>query len=247
MSEYDQHGTFDRRVMRLWAGQGYEVTVREDGLLAIRGEETRLLETFPDGELTSDDIETAVSRLIESTELTHVMLVVGGDVPDDLREEVDEWDVTVVDGTELRGMARSGDDTVVLGADDSLDPSPSDDQASATRPEPGTGSGNSHTGTERSTDWAVESSAPEPTAAAEAGSNPTTVRMVPRAIGASEEPVPGGGEPSGASEERVASTLQRYERRTVAREAGALVLEVVLVALLAGTLGYLAVQLAALV
>ena len=247
MSEYDHHGTFDRRVMRLWAGQGYEVTPHEDGLMATRGEERRLLETFPDGELTSDDIEAAVSRLIESTELTHVTLIVGGDVPDDLREAVDEWDVTVVDGTELRGMARSGDDTVVLGADDSPDAFPGDDRGSATHTEPGTGSGDSHAGAERSTSGVVESPASEPTAAAEAGSDPTTVRMVPRAVGASEEPVLEAGEPSGASEERVASTLQRYERRTVAREAGALALEVVLVALLAGTLGYLAVQLAALV
>jgi len=174
---------FDRRVREHWEQQGYDVVPGDGGLVATRDSEMRLLETYPDGGVTEADIDDAVSRLIESTEMTNITLVVGGEVPSSLREAAEQWDVTLVGESELRGAAAPAEDTP-----------------------PG----------ERGTP--ADSEVPPGTD--------------PGAVASSED----GTERAEVAVDAVG------ERRTLARETGAFVLEAVLVLLLAGVLGVFLLQ-----
>jgi len=66
-------------------------------------------------------------------------------------------------------------------------------------------------------------------------------------VASEDPPAPPADAVEGADDARVASTVQRRERWLLGREFGALLLEMLLVVLLVVTLGYLLVQVAALV
>jgi hypothetical protein len=179
MSRNSQLDSFDRRVRDAWEQRGYDVVPEAQGLVATRDDEMRLLETFPGGDVTAADVDDAVARLIESTELSHITLVVGGEVPPALREQTEQWDVTLVSESELRGSTEPGDER--------------------------------------------------------AGDGPTE-------DGPETETTPDSAPPGGVPDPAADGIEDGGERPAFRWEVGALALEVLLVLLLAGTLGYLLVQ-----
>lgn len=108
MTGEHQLDTFERHVRDHWEQEGYDVLPGDGGLVASRDGEMRLLETYPAGDVTEADIDDAVSRLIESTEITNITLVVGGEVPPSLYQETEQWDVTLVEESDLHGATNSG-------------------------------------------------------------------------------------------------------------------------------------------
>jgi phosphohistidine swiveling domain-containing protein len=186
------------------------------------------LETFPEGSVTAADVDDAVARLISSADANHVTLVVGGEVPSHLREETDEWSVSIVGEMGLRDMAEHQDIDAILGSGVS---SPS---ATADAAEPD----NQFTDTPST----LEVETPDETATHPPEQAARELDDVFVAEGdADPDPV------EGASDDQVEETVEQHEQRTLASEFGALGLEVLLALMLVATAGYLIVQLAAVV
>jgi hypothetical protein len=275
---------FDRQVAALWEAQGYDVAPHAAGLVAVRDGERRLLETYPEGDLSGEVVDEAVSDLIESTETTHVTLVVGDTVSPDLRERTAEWDVTVVDEADLEELAASTNDTAYIGRPpaegdpglSSTDPagaeppdpdgSPPDRSASvepATGGEPASATGTdaasgsaapgaaagwttTDTEPERTTGQGADTDAQRTTGQgadtdAQRTTGPGADTDAQRTTGPGADMDAHAGGPPPATE-----TVPPHDRERVLREGVALALEAVLVVLLAGSVGYLVFQVAAL-
>lgn len=216
---------FDRLVSSLWAQQGYDVVPGDDvDLVAYNAGETKLLETYPEGGLTAADVDDAVAKLISSADANHVTLVVGGEVPSSLREETDEWAVSIVGEPALRDMAEHQDVDAILGGEGtrSLDQPEREPPGESLTDAPATLEVETP---DESPDAVPDQPVPEP----------------------EDDPVTEPGPPEGASDDRVEETVQQHERRTLTGEFGALAFEVLLALLLVATLVYLAVQVAAVV
>lgn len=228
MSGNSHIDSFDQLAAEIWEREGYDVATGEQSDLVARQDgETRLIETYPDGEVTASDVDEAVSRLIESANASHVTLVVGDEVPSSLRDQTEEWDVSLVDEPELRELA--GSEEVDAALDGELSERPVSDHGAG---DPASAS----TTIELDADPERQRDATASTAEESPNRDRTDV----------ERPVDRLPGEEGASDTQVESTVQRHERRTLAREVGAVALEAVLAVLLAVALGYLLFQVAVL-